>query len=441
MTTITVIGLGKTGKSVINHLINNRPEVSLQIIDTRQNPPGVDDLPENIPLHTGDLNKQWMMNSDIIIVSPGIDTRSVEFDSAKKKGVNVIGDIEFFALELKRLKMNPKIIAITGSNGKSTVTTLCYDILLANDKHVSLGGNIGTPVFDVIMNNFDYYVLELSSFQLETLKSLSLQSAVHLNLSPDHLDRYDSMKHYNLAKHNIFNNCKVAIYNKDDKQTKPSKFSIKQKKVCFGVTNADYHLAEKNGVTYLMHKKTPLLCENDIKLVGQHNLLNILACFALTEPLKLNFEKTLDAIKKFPGLNHRCQLAHFANDVKWINDSKATNLGSLIACLNGLKASNKLHLLMGGDAKGADLSELKPYLAKFDVQIYCFGKDKEKIAELDNSALQFDTMVDAMTYIAPRTTIGDIVLLSPACASIDQFKNYEQRGDIFTDLAKKLTHE
>jgi len=172
--------------------------------------------------------------------------------------------------------------------------------------------------------------------------------------------------------------------------------------------------------------------------VGQHNLLNILSVFALTSPLNLNKKITKKAICEFAGLPHRCQLAYENNGVKWINDSKATNVGSLVACLDGLKVKGKLHLLLGGDGKGADFKSLTPLFKNFDIQLYCFGKDKESLAELDRSSLVFDTMSQTMQKAAEDLNSGDIVLLSPACASIDQFKNFEVRGEEFIKLAKQL---
>jgi UDP-N-acetylmuramoylalanine--D-glutamate ligase len=247
------------------------------------------------------------------------------------------------------------------------------------------------------------------------------------------------MTSYNNAKQNIYTNAKTTVYNADDAQTKPNKFYFTKKKISFGVNNADYYLRDYNGVTYLMYKQQKLLSENNLKLVGKHNMLNILACLALLEPLKLNQNKTLQAIKNFAGLEHRCQLVHFANDVKWIDDSKATNVGSVIAALDGLKVSNKLFILMGGDAKGANLTPLKAYLDKFDHELYCFGKDKKQLAKLSKNSHEYETMVEAIANLTPHTKAGDVVLLSPACASIDQFENYKQRGQIFADLAKKVS--
>tara|TARA_Y100001960_G_C14735547_1_gene860078 strand:+ start:686 stop:1981 length:1296 start_codon:yes stop_codon:yes gene_type:complete len=429
MQNIVVIGLGKSGFSTVNYLLKHYKDANIKVIDTRTNVPNVDNIPTSIALHTGSLNQEWLNTADLVIVSPGVDIRGEEFKQAAANGADIIGDVEFFAQELLKKDNYPKIVAITGSNGKSTVTTLCYEVLKSAGIKVSLGGNIGVPVLDVINDNFEAYVLELSSFQLETLKSLKSVSSVHLNLSPDHLDRYDSYEDYNLAKHNVFNGTELAIFNKQDEKTEPNN---NFKKVSFGTDNSEY-LVKANE---LLHKDELLLKADEVKLVGQHNLLNILAVYALIKPFNLDKETIKKAICEFPGLDHRAQAVHKQNGVTWVNDSKATNLGSLIACLDGLQVENKLHLLVGGDAKGADFTELKPLLANFDLQLYCFGKDKEKLASLDKNSLVFETMEQAMRTITAQK--GDMVLLSPACASIDQFKNFEVRGEEFTKLAKEL---
>jgi UDP-N-acetylmuramoylalanine--D-glutamate ligase len=428
MQNITVIGLGKSGFSTLNYLLKHYKNSNISVIDTRPTPPNLEFVPASVNLHTGSMNHEILDSSDIIITSPGIDIRQLS-----KKYTNIIGDVEFFAQELLKKDKYPKIIAITGSNGKSTVTTLCTEILQKAGIKVSLGGNIGTPVLDVIDDNYDAYVLELSSYQLETLKSLKTVSAVHLNLSPDHLDRYDDMDKYNEAKHNIFYNTDLAVYNQQDEKTYP-KNNIN--KVAFSTDNAEYFIKVENGISTLYHKDEALLNENEIGLVGQHNLLNILATYALISPFNLNDEQVKQAIANFKGLPHRTELIYENNGVKWVNDSKATNLGSLVACLDGLKVQNTLHLLVGGDSKGADFSELKPLLSKFKLKLYCYGRDKEKLLILDDAALSFETMEDSIKALAPTIEKGDMVLLSPACASLDQFKNFEVRGDEFTRLAK-----
>jgi len=432
---ITVLGLGKSGFSALNYLLKHYPEKNIRVIDTRVTPPNIEAIPSNVPTHTGSFNQEWLNSSDLIIISPGINPRQKELQQTRNAGVKIIGDLERFARELLTKENYPKVVAVTGSNGKSTVVTLCDEALKANGKKVALCGNIGTSPLDMIDDNYDYYVLELSSYQLETLESLKYESSVHLNLSQDHLDRYDSIDDYNNAKHNIFKNCKVAVFNDDDPETYP-KTSCQT--ISFGINKGDYHLKDEKGVTKLIHHDKILLSEDEIKLVGQHNLLNILSVFALVEPLNLDFDKTSKAIKDFAGLPHRCELVFEHNGVKWINDSKATNVGSVVACLNGLKVKNKLHLLLGGLGKGADFSELAPLFKNFDLQLYCYGEDKEMLSKLDASSLTVETMEDALQQIAPTVKEGDIVLLSPACASFDQFKSFEHRGQVFAELANTL---
>ncbi|MCP4355521.1 MAG: UDP-N-acetylmuramoyl-L-alanine--D-glutamate ligase [Proteobacteria bacterium] len=433
---ITVVGcLGLSGISTLKYLATKYPNKNIRAMDTREVSPYINDVPKNMPLHTGSLNQEWLIESDLIIISQGLDPRREEFQKARDAGVEFIGDIELFARELLKKENYPKVIAITGSNGKSTVVTLCNEMLKANGKKVALCGNIGVSPLDMIDGNYDYYVLELSSYQLETLESLKYASSAHLNLSQDHLDRYDSIDGYNDAKHNIFKNCELAVFNADDSETKPRD---NKNTISFGVNKGDYHLQDEDGITKLIHHGKVLLSEDEINLVGQHNLLNVLATFALLEPFELDASKTSQAIKNFTGLSHRCELIFENNGVKWINDSKATNVGSVVACLNGLKVKNKLHLLMGGLGKGAEFSELSSLFKNFDLQLYCYGEDKTMLAELDDKSITIETMEEALQQISPTVTEGDIVLLSPACASFDQFKSFEHRGEVFAELAKEL---
>lgn len=423
---ITVIGLGKTGLSCVDFLLAK--QVNVRVIDTRKNPTGADKLPTNVSLHKGSLNQDWLLDSDLIVVSPGIAIKTPEIQTALSAGVKVIGDIELFCREASK-----PIIAITGSNGKSTVTTLVYEMAKAAGLKAGMGGNIGIPALSLLEQNYDLYVLELSSFQLETTYSLKATSATVLNVTEDHMDRYIDLEDYRQAKLRIYHNAKTAIVNTEDPLTTID--SLKSA-VSFGEENSDYWLKTENGKQYFMAKNEMILPCDEIKLVGRHNYMNVLAAIALAQAANVSLEGIRTALREFSGLDHRFQLAHFANGVYWINDSKATNVGSTVAALTGLQVAGHLHLLLGGDGKEADFSELSTLIQQPHIYCYCFGKDGAQLAKLSQQSQLFDTMEQAINALRPNLKEGDMVLLSPACASLDQFTSFEQRGDEFTRLAK-----
>lgn len=424
---ICVIGLGKTGLSVVDFLMAQQAKIS--VMDTRANPSGAEQLASHIPLHTGGLNQQWLLAADLIVISPGLSLKTPEIQTALAAGVEVIGDIELFCREA-----NKPIIAITGSNGKSTVTTLVAEMATAAGLKVGMGGNIGIPALSLLSQNNDIYVLELSSFQLETTYSLQATAATILNVTEDHMDRYQDLADYAEAKQRIYQGAQTAVFNQQDPLTYPPE-TVKRA-VSFGKENADYWLRSQGEYVEFMQANQALLNSQQVKLTGQHNYLNMLAAIALAQATGINSRGILTALQQFSGLEHRFQLAHFAQGVRWINDSKATNVGSTVAALKGLQLEGNLHLLLGGDGKGADFSELKPLLNQDNIYCYCFGQDGKKLAELSSQSQLFDTMEQAIIALAPHLTAGDMVLLSPACASLDQFKNFEQRGEEFTQLAK-----
>lgn len=424
---IAIIGLGKTGLSVVEFLLAK--QANLRVMDTRTNPAGAEQLDPQIPLHTGGLNQQWLLQADLIVISPGLSLKTAEIQTALQAGVEVVGDIELFCREAQK-----PIIAITGSNGKSTVTTLVAEMAKSAGLKVGMGGNIGIPALSLLKQDCDIYVLELSSFQLETTSSLQAVSATVLNVSEDHMDRYDNMTDYAQTKLRIYQHCQTAVFNQQDPLTYPPADSAKSA-VSFGIENADYHLTAHQPVQFMQGDKVWLSAEQ-VKLTGQHNYLNILAAIALAQGAGINSQAILTALQQFTGLPHRFQLAHYANGVRWINDSKATNVGSTVAALNGLQVAGNLYLLLGGDGKGADFSELKPLLNQPHIHCYCFGRDGKQLASLSPQSALFDNMPQAIAALADKLVAGDMVLLSPACASLDQFANFEQRGEVFTQLAK-----
>lgn len=429
---IVIIGLGSTGLSCVDYFIARN--VTPRVIDTRATPPGIDKLPDAVERHAGGFNRDWILTADLIVVSPGIALATPVLQEAAAAGIEIVGDIELFCREAQA-----PIVAITGSNGKSTVTTLVGDMAKAAGWNVALGGNLGQPALSLLDPECQLYVMELSSFQLETTSSLAAAAATILNVTEDHMDRYPhGMAQYREAKLRIYNNANVCVVNADDALTMPLQ-GADERCVSFGVDIGDYHLSHQQGGTWLRVYGEKVLNAAEMKIVGQHNYLNALAALALADAVSLPRASSLKALTQFGGLEHRFQLVWENNGVRWINDSKATNVGSTEAALNGIKVNGVLHLLLGGDGKSADFSPLSPYLQGDHIRLYCFGRDKQALFNLRPEVAEMtDTMEQAMRHIAQNVKTGDMVLLSPACASLDQFKNYEQRGFEFARLAQEL---
>ena len=408
--------------------------VTPRVMDTRVAPAGLDKLPEAVERYVGGLNEDWLLTADLIVASPGIALAHPSLSAAADAGVEIVGDIELFCREAQA-----PIIAITGSNGKSTVTSLVGEMAKAAGLNVGVGGNIGLPALMLLDAERELYVLELSSFQLETTSSLRAAAATILNVTEDHMDRYPlGLQQYRAAKLRVYENARACIVNADDALTMPVR-GADDRCISFGVDVGDYHLNRQQGETWLRVKGEKVLNVKEMKISGQHNYSNALAALALADAAGLPRASSLKALTTFTGLAHRFQLVLEHNGVRWINDSKATNVGSTEAALNGLHLDGTLYLLLGGDGKSADFTPLSRYLTGDNVRLYCFGRDGAQLAALrPDVAVQTETMEQAMRQIAPQVVAGDMVLLSPACASLDQFKNFEQRGDIFARLAKEL---
>ncbi|HBT11615.1 UDP-N-acetylmuramoyl-L-alanine--D-glutamate ligase [Erwinia persicina] len=428
---VVIIGLGLTGLSCVDFFVTRG--VTPRVMDTRVVPPGLEKLPENVERWLGSLNDDWLQNADLIVASPGMALAHPSLMAAADAGVEIVGDIELFCREAQA-----PIVAITGSNGKSTVTTLVGEMAKAAGWQVGVGGNIGLPALMLLDNPAQLYVLELSSFQLETTHSLQAAAATILNVTEDHMDRYPlGMQQYRAAKLRVYENAAVCVVNADDAMTMPVRGADKRC-VSFGADVGDYHLNHQQGSTWLRVKGEKVLNTAEMNLVGQHNYTNALAALALADAVGLPRASSLKALTTFGGLPHRFQLVHEHNGVRWINDSKATNVGSTEAALNGLQVKGTLWLLLGGDGKSADFSSLARYLQGERIRTYCFGRDREALAALrPEIAVQTETMAEAVQQIAAQVQPGDLVLLSPACASLDQFKNFEQRGDLFAQLARE----
>ncbi|MBS0924430.1 UDP-N-acetylmuramoyl-L-alanine--D-glutamate ligase [Providencia sp. JGM181] len=427
---VVIIGLGLTGLSCVDFFLARG--VVPRVMDTRAVPPGVDKLPENVACHSGSLNNEWLQQADLIVASPGIALATPQLQEAASNGIEIVGDIELFCREA-----DAPIVAITGSNGKSTVTSLVGEMAKAAGISVGVGGNIGIPAVSLLNQGHSLFVLELSSFQLETTSSLRAAAATVLNVTEDHMDRYPlGLEQYRAAKLRIYDNAQHCIVNAQDPLTLPHDQSVSQY-TSFGLNSGDYYFDTQKRV--LVAQGEEVLDVAQMHLTGQHNYMNALAALALADTVAIPRDASLKVLKEYAGLVHRFQLVFFNRGVRWINDSKATNVGSTEAALNGLHVDGNIYLLLGGDGKSADFSPLKEYISADNYRLYCFGRDGQQLAELaPEKSVLTDTMEQSMRQIAPLLKSGDMVLLSPACASLDQFKSFEQRGDVFAQLAKEL---
>ncbi|CRK85462.1 UDP-N-acetylmuramoylalanine--D-glutamate ligase [Candidatus Providencia siddallii] len=427
---IIILGIGITGLSCIKFFLANG--VKPIVMDTRKIPPFISKIPKNIKLFIGKLNNSCLQSADLIIISPGITKKIPELVQAEKNGIKIISDIELFCHQA-----DAPIIAITGTNGKSTVTSLIGEIAKTAGISVGIGGNIGIPALSLLNSGYSLYVLELSSFQLETTYSLKAISATVLNISDNHLDRYKlGLQEYRENKLKIYNNSQNRIVNIQDILTLPKNCSV-DKCITFGLNNGNYLFDTKKNK--LIANNQVILNAEEMHIKGQHNYLNALAALALADTINIPRNISIKALKKYSGLPHRFQLIFFNKGVSWINDSKSTNVASTKAALSSLYINGRVHLLLGGDGKSADFSPLKMHININIYKIYCFGRDAKFLAKLfPKKSIITETMEQSLHLISQNLKKGDVVLLSPACSSLDQFKNFEHRGNVFTQLAKKL---
>lgn len=438
---ITVLGGGITGLSCARFLMKH--QIPFALNDSRSNAIDHDSFQTMFPqsqLSLGQWDEKLITSSDILLVSPGIDLATPEIQQAINPKGEVFGDVELFC----RLTNIPTI-AVTGSNGKSTVVSLLAYLGKKLGYKTQLGGNIGIPVLDTLEQTPEFLILELSSFQLETLTSLQPLSASVLNLCDDHLDRHQTIDNYQAIKANIYNQADVAVFNREDQRTfLPAKLSNK-KTISFGTNepgNGHFGFITQNNQQYLAFGNTKLINVNKLPLAGMHNALNCLSALALGHAAGWPLSDMVNALSGFTGLAHRCQLVNSDDNIQWINDSKATNIGATIAAINGFSqqklASSNIYLIAGGDGKGADFSELAPYIEKHIEHVFTFGKDGDKILALTNKASAANNLINAVLAAKEQAVAGDIVLLSPACASIDMFKNYMERGLAFEKAVSEV---
>ncbi len=436
-----VVGLGKSGMSLVRHLA--RRGLPFAVADTRVNPPELATLSAEYPdvqVRCGELDVEFLCTASELLVSPGLAVSTPALQEAKARGVKLSGDIELFAREARAT-----IIAITGSNAKSTVTTLVGEMAKAAGCKVAVGGNLGTPALDLLDDEVELYVLELSSFQLETTEQLNAEVVTCLNISEDHMDRYSGLPAYHQAKHRIFRGARQVVVNRDDRLSRPL-VADDLPTWTFGLGKPDFKgfgLFEDKGEKYLAFQFETLMPVRELKMRGAHNQSNALAALALGNAVGLPFEPMLETLRQFAGLPHRCQWVGQRNGVDYYDDSKATNVGAALAAIEGLGADidGKLVLIAGGDGKGADFSALRLPIARYCRAVVLLGRDAQRLADAlaDATALVHVTTLDeAVQRAAECANEGDAVLLSPACASLDMFKNFEERGQLFAAAVEAL---
>ncbi|MBE7929032.1 UDP-N-acetylmuramoyl-L-alanine--D-glutamate ligase [Pseudomonas saudiphocaensis] len=429
-----VVGLGKSGMSVVRHLA--RRGQPFAVADTRANPPELATLQAQYPhieVRCGELDVEFLCRASELLISPGLAVSTPALQAAAARGVKLSGDIDLFAREARA-----PIIAITGSNAKSTVTTLVGEMIQAAGRKVAIGGNLGTPALDLLSDDVEFYVIELSSFQLETTEQLNAEVATCLNVSEDHMDRYSGLPAYHQAKHRIFRGARQVVINRDDRLSRP----LVGEEVpvwSFGLGKPDFKgfgLIDMDGEKRLAFQFEALMPARELRMRGAHNQSNALAALALGHAVGLPFEPMLATLREFTGLPHRCQWVGEHGGVNYYDDSKATNVGAALAAIDGLGSDidGKLVLIAGGDGKGADFSALHAPVARYCREVILLGRDAELLATaLDGAAPieRVQSLEQAVQRAALSAKPGDAVLLSPACASLDMFKSFEERGRLF----------
>lgn len=436
-----VVGLGKSGFSAARYLLAQGFEVA--VTDSRAEPPEWSrlaalgsELGREIIVRRGAFDASLLEGAELLVVSPGVAPAGSFFDAARARGLTAVGDVELFA----RAARAP-IAGITGTNGKSTVTTLLAQMAARAGLRIRSGGNLGEPALDLLDDAAELYILELSSFQLETTSSLSLAAAAVLNVTADHLDRYGDLEAYAGAKARIYARCEVAIVNLDDARV-AAMVASSRRRLSFSLrpdSGADYSLMQRADGPWLARRGEPLLAVSAMRLTGAHNAANALAALALGEALVLPQAAMLAELRNFAGLAHRSQWVADVRGVHYIDDSKGTNVAATLAAVAGL--SGPLLVILGGDGKGQDF---RPLHAAFTGKVRCallIGRDARALGEALAGACEcrytpsLEAAVELAATVAER---GDTVLLSPACASLDMFRDYAHRGKVFAAAVQGL---
>ncbi|MFB0935931.1 MAG: UDP-N-acetylmuramoyl-L-alanine--D-glutamate ligase [Propionivibrio sp.] len=444
-----VVGLGESGLAMAKWLA--RQGAVVRVADSRQAPPNVDALRTAVPgaeLVAGDFAETTFADIDLIAISPGVPVQTRQVQAALARGVPLVSEIELFARGVRQFTPRAKVIAITGSNGKTTTTTLTAWLLNAVGVPAVACGNISPSALDALMTALDtssvpdVWVLELSSFQLETTHTLNADAATVLNISEDHLDRYSGMDDYVAAKERVFQGGGVMLLNRDDARCGAWPTGGR-KSVSFGLdvapTAVDYGFAD--GA--IMRGAEKLVALSSLRLAGLHNAANAMAALALCEAVGVRPAALVDALREFKGLSHRVEFVAEINGVSYYDDSKGTNVGATLAAVQGMGC--KVALILGGEGKEQDFSPLKPALAQHGRAVALIGRDARLIGEaIDgcNVPVRYcGDLEDAVRWCAAQTVAGDAVLLSPACASFDMFRNYAHRAEVFVGLVHTLQKE
>ena len=444
-----VVGLGKTGFSCVRYLAAQGAD--FMVVDTREQPPYLAQLRHQYPevqVQLGALNTGVLSDAERLIMSPGVALEQPAVQAAIAIGVGIASDIDLFCEAI-----NAPIVAITGSNAKSTVTTLVGLMADKSGLNVAVGGNLGTPVLDLLLLGGEdalkrqLYVLELSSFQLEVSECLNAEVATILNISADHMDRYLDIDDYRAAKQRVFNGCSQVVVNADESALflptpmieEVWSFSVEG----FAQGEQSFTLQHHDGQGWLMQGNKKLLLADEVKIKGRHNVSNALAALALGSAVGLDLVAMLQTLREFPGLAHRCQWVLAKGNVDYYNDSKGTNVGATVAALNGLgpDTAGQIVLIAGGDSKGASFEDLREPVANYCSQLVLLGKDAQRLQEslLELAPVsRVATMDEAVNVAAQLAQVGDAVLLSPACASLDMFANFEVRGEAFVHAVEAL---
>lgn len=447
---IVILGAGLTGISCARFF--HRHNIAFSINDSRENffsrMAGEESLIGKACID-GQWDAELIASAEMLVVSPGLDLNANPLSTLINSNTEVIGDVELYC----QLTSTPTI-AVTGSNGKSTVVSLLEHVGKSLGKKVALGGNIGEPVLDLLndisnegpidnSSKLDMLILELSSFQLETLKSMKADAATVLNVSDDHLDRHKTIENYAAIKQRIYAQSKATVINRQDVLTKAPGCGQKQA-TSFGSdepSTDEFGLTKESGKTYLACGNKPLIAVDELPLAGQHNAMNYLAVLALGRQVNWPIKEMVDSLPGFTGLAHRCERIASEDNVHWINDSKATNVGATIAAIEGLapmlKPESQLIMIMGGEGKGADFSPLKEAFSKHVAKVIAIGRSGRDLVSLSANGVFVESLQKAVVEAQSIAKPGDTVLLSPACASIDMFANYIARGDAFVAAIKE----
>ena len=432
-----VVGLGNTGLACARYLRGAGHDVV--VMDSREHPPGLERLHQELPdveVRLGALDAAVLESATRIVVSPGVSLEHGAFDAARLAGTEIVGEIELFARAA-----NAPVIAITGSNGKSTVTALVGEILCASGARVRVGGNLGVNALDLLCEPApDAYVVELSSFQLETTSSLAAHVAVLLNITPDHLDRHGSFENYLQAKARILRGADCAVLNADDDCVASLK-GLPDLVLWFSVTELTASFArlqrDDQANTWLMVNEHTVMPVDEVPLPGRHNLANVLAACCVAHRFGVGIDAMRRGVARFRGLPHRSKLVAEQHGVRWVNDSKGTNVGATLAAIEGLQQGRNVILIAGGVGKDQNFQVLSQAVSDHVHTLILFGRDGFTIdaaIDADVERVHSHDLASAVVAARQRAQRGDIVLFSPACASFDMFRNYEARGDAFEAL-------